>query len=399
MAGRGISEIIELILNSGSKVLSQADKVAAAKAVKQMVKPVFKAALKSNADIAIPKIASGRVTKGLLDPVGYSDVKLSRPIESYGPRAVKSNIPLVADKSLSLQDLVDSYITPTYWDRSNAGETLIGVGDVDLQRGYEMLGGMGFMRGPSAQADQAMTASAAAIIKRYQDMVEKAANEGRDLNLVPISMPPSALDFQGTTSRIAGDLLQQSEPKRDVVKAFDSVMRDRIGNSYTGLLSSELDDFLAAATPDQRKAFIRFIGSEDAAKMGINTDVAGAARYAFTDPSQVLSQPAYGGYTVAKLKSGADSLVSDPQFPHPDFDTQLRGTHMGSFATPIYQGDLFPTSFAKYNAQVDKRGNPLTEANKSYALSLQQPMELVTQQMADREQETLRYLRELGVIP
>jgi hypothetical protein len=399
MAGRGLDEILELILNAGSKVLSQSDKVAAAKAVRQMAKPVSKAALKSNADIAVPKIASGRITKGLLDPIQYSDVKLSRPIESYGPRAVASNMPLLPDKQLSLQDLVDSYITPTYWDRSNAGETLLGVGDVDLQRGYEMLGGMGFMRGPSAQADQAMTASAQAIIKRYQDMVEQAAKEGRDLNLVPLSMPPSALDFQGTTSRIAGDLLQQSEPKKSVVKEFDSVMRDRIGNSYTGLLSNELDDFLAAASPDQRKAFIRFIGSEDAAKMGINTDVAGAARYAFTDPSQRLSQAGYGGYTVAKLKSGPDSLVAAPQFPHSDFDTQLRGTHLGSFATPIYQGDLFPTSFARYNTQKDKRGNALTEANKSYALNLQQPMELVTRQMADKEQETLRYLRELGVIP
>lgn len=399
MAGRGADEILKLILNAGSKVLSQSDKVAAAKAVTQMVKPVSKSALKANADIAIPNISSSKITKGLLDPINYSDVKLSRPIESYAPRSVTSNIPLAADKQLSLEDLVDSYITPTYWDRSNAGQTLLGVGDVDLQRGYEMLGGMGFMRGPAAQADGAMTASASAIIKRYQDMAEMAAKEGRDLNLIPLTMPPSALDFQGTTSRIAGDLLQQSEPKRGVVKAFDSVMTDRIGKSYPGLLSNELDEFLANASPDQRKAFIRYIGSEDAAKIGINTDAAGAARYAFTDPAQILSQPAYGGYTVAKLKSGADSLVSNPQFPHSDFNTQLRGTHMGSFAAPIYQGDLFPTSFAKYNAQFDKRGRPLTEANKSYALNLQQPMELVTRQMADKEQETLRYLRELGAIP
>lgn len=400
MAGRGMDEIIQLILGASSKPLAAADVKAATAAAKKLVKPATASALKAGSVISIPKIPTTKVTKGMLDPVGYSDVKLSRPIESYGPRTVASNQPLLPEKTFSLSDIVGDYIIPTYWDRMNAGETLLGVGDVNLQRGYEMPGGIGFMRGPAAQADSAMTASDKGVISAYARLSDEVAQQGKKLHLVPLTMPPSALDFQGTTSRVAADLLQQTEPKKSVVNAFNAEMRnaDRIPG-FPGLMSDELDQFLKAATPDERKAFIRFVGSENAAALGINTDPAGAARYALTDPSQRLSAPGYGGYGVAQLGAGEGAVIANPAVPHSDFASQLAGEYMGRLELPQHQGVLFPEAYAGYGTQVDKRGIPLTEANKSYALSRQRPMQPVTQQMADEYESAVAFARELGLIP
>ena len=398
MAGRAIDEILQLILGASSKPLTAADVRAATTAAKKLAGPATVSSMKAGEVINIPKIPTTKVTKGLLDPIGYSDVKLRRPIESYGPRTVVSNQPLLPEKTLSLSNLVGDYIIPTYWDRMNAGETLLGAGDVNLQRGYELPGGIGFMRGPAAQAENAMTASDKGVISTYAGMAEKAAQEGRNLHLVPITMPPSALDFQGTTSRVAADLLQQSDPKRSVRDAFNAEMKNRVPG-FPGLMSADLDAFLAAATPDERKAFIRFIGSEDASKMGINTDPAGAARYAITDPSQRLSTPGYGGYGVAKLGSGQSAIIANPKVPHSDFDTQMAGTYGGRFELPQHQSVLFPEAYARYNVQKDKLGRPLSEANKTYALGFQKPMQLVTQEMADKYEEAVKFARELGLIP
>ena len=398
MAGRGIDEIIKLILGTSSKPLAKAEVKAATTAAKKLAGPATVSSLKAGAVINIPKIPTTKVTKGLLDPIGYSDVKLGRPIESYGPRTVVSNQPLLPEKTFSLSDIVGDYIIPTYWDRSQAGETLLGVGDVNLQRGYEMPGGFGFMRGPAAQADRAMQASDKGVISAYARLSDEAAQKDKKLHLFPLTMPPSALDFQGTTSRVAADLLQQTDPKRSVLDAFNAEMKSRVPG-FPGLMSPNLDQFLAAASPDERKAFIRFVGSENAAKLGINTDPAGAARYAFTDPSQRLTTPGYGGYGVAKLEAGPNAVIANPAVPHSDFASQMRGEYMGRLALPQPQSILFPDAYARYNVQKDKLGRPLSEANKSYALAFQKPMQPVTQQMGDEYDVAVEFARELGLIP
>lgn len=398
MAGRGIDEIIKLILGTSSKPLAKAEVKAATTAAKKLAGPATVSSLKAGAVINIPKIPTTKVTKGLLDPIGYSDVKLGRPIESYGPRTVVSNQPLLPEKTFSLSDIVGDYIIPTYWDRSQAGETLLGVGDVNLQRGYEMPGGFGFMRGPAAQADRAMQASDKGVISAYARLSDEAAQKDKKLHLFPLTMPPSALDFQGTTSRVAADLLQQTDPKRSVLDAFNAEMKSRVPG-FPGLMSPNLDQFLAAASPDERKAFIRFVGSENAAKLGINTDPAGAARYAFTDPSQRLTTPGYGGYGVAKLEAGPNAVIANPAVPHSDFASQMRGEYMGRLALPQPQSILFPDAYARYNVQKDKLGRPLSEANKSYALAFQKPMQPVTQQMGDEYDAAVEFARELGLIP
>ena len=398
MAGRLVDEIVQLIVGTSRKPLSEADAKAAARAAKTLAAPATVSSMRKGGTINIPKIPATSVTKGVLDPIGYAGVKTRRPIESYGPRAVQSNTPLTPEKPLSLVDLVGSYITPTYWDRMDAGKTLLGVGDVDLQRGYELPGGIGFMRGPAAQADSAVTASAPHVIATYAKLAEQAAKEGRDLNLVPLTMPPSALDFQGTTSRVAADLLQQSEPKKSVVKAFDSAVRVDVP-TFPGLLSPDLDQFLASASPDARKAFIRLLDSKEATDLGLNTDAAGAARYAITDPSQRLAQPAHGGYGIARLNAGDAAIINNPQVPHSDFSTQMAGEYRGRLALPVHEGELFPDAYAQYSTQLDKRGMPLTQANKSYALSRQAPMQLVTQKMADRYELAVQDARARGLIP
>tara|TARA_R110000772_G_scaffold81833_1_gene173878 strand:- start:497 stop:1708 length:1212 start_codon:yes stop_codon:yes gene_type:complete len=401
MAGRGLFQIIDDIVNSSKKPLTGKDLRAATKAIQSQAGPISQLP-KAGEKMLIPSIR--QIKKDLLDTQlnssgsgGYGAIGLSRPVEAYSPRNVTSNTPLNAEKRMSLEDIELQYITPTYWDRSDAGNTLTGVGKMDLQRGYEQGGGIGFMRGPSAQADNSVAASELGVVSRYNNMAQELAQDGKTLNLVPISMIPDALDFQAITSRVAADLLQQSKIKKSVISDFDEAIKAR-DKTWPGLLSENLDTYIQTASPDQRKAFIRFVDSKAAQKMGIPTDAAAAARYSVTDPAQRTLPPGFGGMGIARISPSSDAIVQNPKVPHPDFSTQIRGDYLGKLDVPMHQSLLFPKTWGSFDGQLDKNGFPLTDANKTYGLKTKAPIEQVTREMVDNYMTNLELAKARGLL-
>ena len=160
----------------------------------------------------------------------------------------------------------------------------------------------------------------------------------------------------------------------------------------------EIGDYCAKKHGSKWFAFNQ-IAINAASKMGIETDVAGAARYAVTDPAQRTSMPAYGGYGIARLDAGKDAIIRNPKVPHANFDTQMSGDYVGRLALPQHQGLLFQDAYAVLNQQKDKNNNPLTEANKTYTIGRQKPLQLVTREMGDAYELALQYARELGLVP
>ena len=394
MAGRGLLQIIDDIVNSSKNPLSGEDLRAATRAIQSSAGPIKKLP-KAGEKMLIPSIK--QIKKDLLDSQGFGGIGLSRPIEAYSPRTVASNTPLNAEKITTLEDFEGQYMTPTYWDMSDAGNTLTGVGDMNLQRGYEQGGGIGFMRGPSAQADSSIAASDLGVMSRYNNLAQKAAEEGKTLNLIPISMIPSALDFQAITSRVTADLLQQSKIKKSVISDFDDAIKAR-DKSWPGLLSQDIDKYIQTASPDQRKAFIRFVDSSEAQKMGIPTDAAAAARYSVTDPAQRTLPPGYGGMGIARIGAGSDDIVKNPKVPHPDFPTQIKGEYLGKLEMPMHQSLLFPKTWGSFEGKLDKRGFPLTDANKTYGLKTKAPVEEVTREMVDNYMKDLEFAKSRGLL-
>jgi hypothetical protein len=384
MAAREIEEILSAILGAARKPLAGAELRAAEKAARAAAQPIRRAP-KPGEKLSIPNI--NIVQKARLDPQEYGSVKLSRPIEAYTPTTVASNRPLVPKKTATLEDLEGGYLLPLYGDRS-AGEGLLSrVGDLDLQRQYALEGGVDFMRGPAAQDDKAMWASAKHIIDSLARASGKAP-EGADVYGVTVSMAPDALDFASFTPRAAADILQQSALPKKTVSAFDEQMRGSIP-SWPGLMSEDLDAFLLTTTPNNRKAFLRYVDSEAAAKAGIPSDVTAAARYAVTDPAQRAMGAGQAGLGISRVNRNAP-ILTDPSVPHSTYPVQMVGEeYVGGLQMPLDQSMLWPEAFADFATRVvtDKKTgktSPFNAAHKTYAMKMELPLQRVTPEMVDQ---------------
>ena len=384
MAGREIEEILSAILGASRKPLDSVSLKAAEKAARAAAQPIRRAP-KPGEKLTIPSI--NIVQKGRLDPQEYGAVKLSRPIEAYTPTTVASNRPLVPKKTVTLEDLEGGYLLPLYGDRS-AGEGLLSrVGDLDLQRQYALEGGVDFMRGPASQDDKAMWASAKHIIDSLARASGKAP-EGADVYGVTVSMAPDALDFASFTPRAAADILQQSALPKRTILAFDEKMRSAVP-SWPGLMSESLDAFLLNTTPNNRKAFLRYVDSEAAAKAGIPSDVTAAARYAVTDPAQRAMGAGQAGLGISRVNRNAP-IVTNPSVPHTTYPVQMAGEeYVGGLAMPLDQSMLWPEAFADFATRVvtDKKTgktSPFNAAHKTYAMKMELPLQRVTPEMVDQ---------------
>lgn len=400
MAGRGILDIIEQIVGAARKPLEGAAAKAATTAARKAAQPITRAP-KPGEKLVIPNIKI--VQKERLDPQGYGSTKLARPIEAYTPQTVQTNMPLAPQRTVTLEDLEGGYLLPFYGDRSAAGDLLTAVGDVQLQRAYEREGGADFMRGPAAQLDNAMWASKSHIISRLADVARRTSEQagGADVYGVTLSMAPDALDFASFTPRVAADLLQQARLPKATVKAFDAEMSGRV-DGWPGLMSDRLDQFLLDASPDHRKAFLRFVDSKAAADMKLPTDVTAAARYAVTDPKQVQLPAGMGGVSIGKIDT-ANPIIASPQAPHTTYNTQMRGNYVGGLAMPMPQDFLFPDAFADYATRTffdTKAGKnlPFTASHKTYSLKTELPAQRVTPQMVDGYMMALEDARKRGLL-
>lgn len=398
MAGREEADILAAILGAARKPLDSAALKAAERAARAAARPIRKAP-KPGEKLTIPSI--NIVQKERLDPQGYGATKLARPIEAYSPTTLAGNRPLIPRKTVTLEDLEGGYLLPLYGDRS-AGEGLLSrVGDLDLQRRYALEGGVDFMRGPAAQDDSAMWASAKHIIDSLARASGRAA-EGADVYGVTVSMAPDALDFASFTPRVAADILQQSGLPKRTVTAFDETMRASVPD-WPGLMSEQLDAFLLGTTPNNRKSFLRYVDSAAAAKAGVPSDVTAAARYAVTDPVQQTMGAGQAGLGISRVNRSAP-VVADPSVPHSTYPVQMAGEeYVGGLAMPIDQSLLWPEAFADFASRVvtDKKTgktSPFNAAHKTYAMKMELPLQKVTPQMVDQYMLGLEQARARGLL-
>ena len=403
MAGREFQKIVDAILSSVKKPLDKPTARAARRAAEKIAGPITKAP-RAGDTINIPGLR--QVNKDVLDPMGYSSTKMSRPIESYAPQTVPSNVKLRPEKQVTLEDFQNQYLLPLYWDRTSGEGMLTGVGDLTLQRAYQNEGGKDFMRGAAAQADNAIVASNPAIISRLRNAAS-VGEEGVPVNATMLSMGTNSGDFATQNARVAADMLQQSKTNAAARKALDARMaletgRRRPNEEWPGLLSQDLDQFLLNTAPETRKAFLSYIDSDEARKAGIPGDVAGGARYATTDPTQLNLPAGMGGMTFGRMNVG-DFNIANPSVPHSAYSAQGLGEYVGGLEMPVPQSVLFPDAFSDYAQRTflnKKTGErlPFTESHKSYALKTELPLQKVNQQMVDAYGTALDQARSLGLL-
>lgn len=408
MSGRKLAEII---VDFGRGLLDNMPTQARNEAISDITKSAAPASKlpKAGDKLVVRNLPSrAQPTKELLDPLGYGKTKLTRPIEAYTPTVVPSNRPLLPRKTISIEDLEGGWLLPLYGDRSSAAGILQRIGDMNLQRGYNLEGGFDFPLGVAGQDQEALWASGAGVLKPLWNVAKELTDKtGKPVYGVSSSMATDALDFATFTARAAGDIMQQSMTVKNA-KKFDDELRKKKGMAdWVGVHSPKLDEWLLAATPDQRKAFLRFADTDEAKKVfGAPPDITAAARYAVTSATERNLPAGYSGTMIGRFDTSTgngatrgiiDSIIN----PHTTYPMQGRGKYLGGLEFPVRTDELFRDPFSKYYdpkyVRTDGQVGALDASKATYAHKTQNAPQLVDAQLVDTIMKRNERLRQLGL--
>lgn len=140
-------------------------------------------------------LAGGAPTKAELDPLGYGKVKAPKKV-SESEAVTSEAVKMSPKKSVTMEDLQGSLLFPLFGDQSATGLLLEGIDDVKFQKPVLLEGGAGFMRGASAQADDAVWASGKSVVSDISNRVTRAAEEtGLPVNMIYTAMGKDANIF------------------------------------------------------------------------------------------------------------------------------------------------------------------------------------------------------------
>ena len=334
------------------------------------------------------RMDAAKANKADLDPLGYGATRLDDYIDNTDVRKTDlgENAPRQA---ASWEDLEGGFVLPFYGDRTSRGYSLEGINDTEFSRPVYTEGGIDFMRGPANQQDNSVWASAKHIIDRLNNKARETAEatDGAPVYGVTGSMAPNAVDFANFTGETMAELIGGARQRIDPAAAAAFDERMRIADpQFTGLLSENLRDWAGAAPSEVRKTFIRGLDTAPMRRAGVPS--AALARYGVTDPSLRETTSGQFGAAAAQLRPDAPLLYNNagdnaaPRTPHSTYNTQMQGDYLGELPA-IPQGMLFQDAYANMANQVDKRGNPLGEANKTYSIKTKLEPQEMTPRIVD----------------
>jgi len=327
------------------------------------------------------------LTKEQLDPLGYQKTKMRRPFSEVEVQQSDLGENL-ARKPMSWENMEGNVILPFYGDRTSRGLLVEGVNDYKFDAPVYTEGGVDFKVGPAAQKDRAIWASNQNIITRLSKEADKAQRDfgGRDILGVTGSMAPDANDFATFTGEAAAELVKGSKITKKTAKEFDATMK-ALDPTFVGLLSPDLRDWVKNTSSPNRKSFIRLMDSRPMQDAGLPSPA--EVRKSVTDPTQYELPAGMFGLGVSRIDTGAPLRFNTPKgdkpaanVPHSTYNTQITGDYIGSLP-PVPQRLIFKDVYDAISGKLDKRGNPLTEANMTHAIKTKMPAQELTPQIID----------------
>ena len=327
------------------------------------------------------------LTKEQLDPLGYQKTKMRRPFSEVEVQQSDLGENL-ARKPMSWENMEGNVILPFYGDRTSRGLLVEGVNDYKFDAPVYTEGGVDFKVGPAAQKDRSIWASNQNIITRLSKEADKAQRDfgGRDILGVTGSMAPDANDFATFTGEAAAELVKGSKITKKTAKEFDATMK-ALDPTFVGLLSPDLRDWVKNTSSPNRKSFIRLMDSRPMQDAGLPSPA--EIRKSVTDPTQYELPAGMFGLGVSRIDTGAPLRFNTPKgdkpaanVPHSTYNTQITGDYLGSLP-PVPQRLIFKDVYDAISGNLDKRGNPLTEANMTHAIKTKMPAQELTPQIID----------------
>jgi len=337
---------------------------------------------------------ASKANKADLDPLGYQKTRMRNAYLSDTDVRFTDTNENLPRQPMSWEETEGKVILPFYGDRTSRGLMVEGVNDLDFETPVYTEGGIDFMVGPAAQADDAIWASNQNIIDRIDKESTKAAKkyEGADIIGLTGSMAPDANDFATMTGGAMAELIKGAKITKKSAKEFDKIMKE-IDPDFVGVLSPKIRKWAETTTSPKRKAFIRLM---DSAPMQANGFPSPAlARYSVTDPTQRDMPPGMFGLGASKINTEAPLMFNAPKgnlpktnVPHSTYNTQIAGEYLGSLP-PVPQKFIFDDIYNSMEGKLDKRGFPLTSANITHAIKTKMPAVKMT---PERLESIMKYL-------
>jgi hypothetical protein len=331
---------------------------------------------------------ASKANKADLDPLGYQKTRMNDAyLSDTDVRSTDTgeNLPR---RPMSWEETEGKVVLPFYGDRTSRGLLVEGVNDVNFDQPVYTEGGVDFMVGPAAQADNSIWASNQNIITRIDKEAAKAAEkfEGADILGLTGSMAPDANDFATMTGAAMAELVKGAKITKKSAKEFDEIMRS-IDPDFVGVLSPKIREWAETTTSPKRKSFIRLMDSAPMQAKGFPSPA--EARYSVTDPTQRDMPAGMFGLGAARVDTSAPLMFNAPKgnlpktsVPHSTYNTQISGEYLGSLP-PVPQGLLFKDVYNAMEGKVTKSGQPLNEAHKTHAIKTKMPAQKITPEILE----------------
>lgn len=272
----------------------------------------------------------------------------------------------IATPEMSIVDLEGRPFMTTMSDRTAAGYTLTGIGDVQFDRPVVLRGGQDFM----FDDPNLVWASDPGVVDQMYGFAQELQNRtGQSPVFLPWRMAPTGGDYATMTTDVMYEYAHKNmDPKKaaeidDLIRKGKVVTkRDKDDKPYKvtiaapewkGIKNPSAAAQIAELSGDQRKLIqgIMDIEGRDAGGLSL-----GEARLAVSDPTQY--QAAGGGLQNVGL---VDALSGVTTSTHPTYRGGLYGEGMGRLKEDVQAYQLLPEA-ARYRMQPrfsEKTGKPI----------------------------------------
>ena len=334
-------------------------------------------------DPTVTAMGVPRITKEALDPVGYQNTKMRDYLSNTQLDMIDTGVNLPRT-SISWEDMLGRLVMPFYGDRTSGGVLLSGIDDIKFDQPVLTEAGLDFMRGPAAQADNAVWASNNNIITRIVNEADAARKKYDEADVYGMTgtMAPDANDFATFTAETMAEMVNKSPISASDANSFNAKMLE-IDPSFVGIGSPMLRQWARDTTSPNRKYFIRLMDSAPMQAAGFPSP--GQVRYGVTDITQRDMPAGMFGLGVSKLDEVSPVLRNTPRgnapaasVPHSTYNTQITGSYTGSLP-PVPQGLIYKEIYDAMEGKTTKTGQPLNEAHKTHAIKTIMPVVQMTE--------------------
>ena len=330
----------------------------------------------------------GRVkgpTKKELDPMGYSKIKLDEPLAEMQYDFEPMSLLMPERKVIKPENLLGKVALFGAGDRSGVGVLKSLSGQV-FDEPVSALGGRDYQL-----ATPYAWASGEGIISGLLARAKKAQEETgiEDIVLAHSTMNPRAVDFTDFNSAAVAEMLKTAKITKKDAKQFDDEIKKSFPD-FPGVKSPKFREWMKSQKSGEARAAIMQEMDKDLWRSK-GFPMVGKARYALTEEAQKNVPTFQTGMSFIPIDV-AGGVIKNPAIPHSTYDTAMRRAgdpvqFSGTIPNEIFYRDFFKT----LEGATTKSGKPQTSSMKQYSTRLNNPYQVIDQELVDTMSGLLGY--------